>query len=332
MNDQRWFIILSPDGAARTSATCIAGAFSRHFGDRCKTFDSLTYRQTFSRMLVQHDEDFIADMINQSLTVSCLDFQATHLLVPALAPVTRFTLNLLRKYHVVTIHWFFEDFRRASYWSEVLPGYDHFCAIQRGPIELYCKKQGVHYHFLPTACSTAAQASAPINTNPTHDVAFIGIPSAYRIAVLEGLVKAGFSLLIAGSGWKNYTGALDGFIVKREWVDGADAARILTQAKIGINLSVDIPIEVEHTQISPRVYDILLAGCLLVTEKVPLLADTLSSCTYHTFTSIDQAIITIRKLLNEYSSHAADREKNRAAIVTEHTYDHRAHMLMNMTG
>jgi hypothetical protein len=330
MKEQRWFIALSPDGAARHVGNGIAKAFERQCGERCKTFDSLAYRQAFTRMLSQRDDDMTADLINQSLVVSCLDFQATHVLVTALAPVTLFSLNLLRKYHVVTVHWFFEDFRRAPYWTDVARGYDHFCAIQRGPIETFCRTQGIRYHFLPTACSTKAAASDTAADNRTCDIAFVGIPSAYRISALERFAASGFSLAIAGSGWKSYHGALDPHIVRREWTDSAEASRLLTKAKIGINLSVDEPKEPAYTHISPRVYDILLARCLLLTEEAPLLAESLPDCACHTFASIDQAVALGRRLIDDYPVYRSSLEKNRAAVLAGHTYERRAVQLMSL--
>jgi hypothetical protein len=330
MKEQRWFIALSPDGAARLVGNGIARAFERQFGERCKTFDSLAYRQAFTRMLSQRDDDMIADLINQSLAVSCLDFQATHVLVTALTPVTLFSLNLLRKYQVVTVHWFFEDFRRAPYWTDVARGYDHFCAIQRGPIETFCKTQGIRYHFLPTACAATAAAGDSAESNRIYDIAFVGIPSAYRISALERLAANGFSLAIAGSGWKSYHGALDPHIVRREWTDGAEASRLLAKAKIGINLSVDEPNEPAYTHISPRVYDILLAGSLLLTEEAPLLLESLPGCACHTFASIDRAVTLARRLIDGYPAHTASIEKNRAIVLAEHTYERRALQLMAM--
>jgi hypothetical protein len=330
MKEQRWFIALSPDGAARLVGNNIAGALGRQYGKRCKIFDTLAYRQAFTRLLAQNDDDMVADLINQSLAISCLDFQATHLLVTALTPVTLFTLNLLRKYRVVTVHWFFEDFRRAPYWTEVARGYDHFCAIQRGPVEQFCSAQGIRFHFFPTAYGVEASASCGLADKRVYDIAFVGIPSAYRISVLERFAAVGFSMAIAGSGWKSYHGVLEPHIVKRDWTDTAEVSRILAGSKIGINLSVDEPVEPAYTHISPRVYDILLAGCLLLTEEAPLLTESLPGCTYQTFASIDQAITSARNLLDEYPAHAVSIEKNRTTVRSECSYERRAMQLMTL--
>ncbi|MBN2036470.1 MAG: glycosyltransferase family 1 protein [Chitinispirillaceae bacterium] len=330
MSGQRWFIALSPDGAARSVSMHIARAFSLDLQERCKTFDTFTYRQAFSTMLVQHDDNCIADLLNQSLIVSCLDFKATHLLVTALAPVTLFTLNLVRAYGITTVHWLYEDFRRARYWNDVLSGYDHFCAIQHGPLEVLCKQHGRRFHFFPTACCGAELHTAP--GVRTTDITFIGIPSVYRIAVLEKLAATGRSLLIAGSGWKNYRGPLEPSIVKSEWVDTAAAYDLLQKAKIGINLSVEEPLEPEHAHVSPRVYDVLAAGCVLVTEQVPLLAEFLPDCTCHTFDGIDRVCETVNAVLAGYDTLGSRIDANRKTVLSNHTYRKRREQLAALVG
>jgi hypothetical protein len=73
-------------------------------------------------------------------------------------------------------------------------------------------------------CGVTAAAVDNAASKRPCDVAFVGIPSAYRISALERLAANGFSLAIAGSGWKSYHGALDPHIVRREWTDGAGSA------------------------------------------------------------------------------------------------------------
>lgn len=325
----RWFIALSPDGAARTMSLRCAKAFEEHSGPACKTFDSLAYRKVFDGMQKLRDDDMTVDLLNQSLVVSCLDFSATHLLVMALAPVTLFSLNLLRRQGVTTVHWFYEDFRRATYWKDVLAGYDHFFAIQRGPLVEACKAAGSNYHFLPTA-ATAFSPASPSSDRP-YDVGFIGIPSPYRITVLELLLRKGFSIVIGGSGWNSYRGILQESIVNSRWVTDEDFFKIMGKSKIGINLSIDKPVDRELTHISPRVYDIMVAGCSLVSENVPLLPESLPGCDYYTFNSMEDVHQVVQKALVDYPASKNRCEKNRMLVVQRHTFRQRVEELMALT-
>ena len=329
MTTQRWLLALSPDGAARAVSAQVAKAFALRLADACKTFDTRSHRDAYSRLLKQSDDELTVDLINQSLIVSCLDFHATHLLVLALAPVTLFSLNLLRSYGVTTLHWFYEDFRRATYWRDCIAGYDHFCAVQRGPVEQACASNGAAFHFLPTACTVPD--ALPTIGERNYDVAFIGLPSPYRIAVLEKLVRAGFTTAIAGEGWHAYRGILQKGIIKGHWTQEEESLGILARAKVGINLSYDEPRERGNHQVSPRAYDVLASGGILVAENTPLLNESLAGCDFRTFDSPEDACRVIGELMAGYADLAPGLAANRRMIFNSHTYGHRVEELLRMT-
>jgi hypothetical protein len=313
-------------GGARAVAQHAVAALEQ-IGIDHRVFDTANYERAFTSLLKDPTPDMVADLLNQSLAVQCLDSEATHLLVPALSPVTVFTLNVLRKHNVKTIHWFFEDFRRARYWESVVPGYDCFCAIQRGPIEAACAKHGTRYLFLPTAA-----AGMPTETeggDTPCDVVFVGIPSAYRISVLEHLAERGVDLAIGGHGWDSYHGVLDSHIRQRAWIDGEALSRLLRSAKIGINMSVESPdTDRENTHISPRVFDILLHDLVLVTEDVPLLGETLPSARAHLFSDKDQALARIHSILADHEQERTHAQSNRELVAASHTYRQRMESLI----
>ena len=230
---------------------------------------------------------------------------------------------------MVTVHWFYEDFRRAGYWRDVLPGYDHFCAIQRGPLPAACAEAGAAYHFLPTACPV--EALAAIDGPRRYDVAFVGFPSQYRIAFLERLARQGFTIACGGEGWQSYKGILENSIVNNRWVSEAESFHLLAQSKIGINLSFDDPASGrDHLQASPRVYETLAAGALLVTEESPLLQDSLAGCVFSAFRSAEEAVAVITELLGRYDSLRSTIEENRKTVLGRHTFTCRAQALLSL--
>ncbi len=319
---QRWIIALSPDGAARAVAEKTASAFREILGpDSCMVFDPRPYREGYKKLLRQPDETMVADLINQSLAVSCFDFGATHCLVCALCPVTLFTLNLFRKRGIVTLHWFYEDFRRAAYWQEVLPGYNHFCAIQRGPLPSACESAHSRFHLLPTA--GLSPDAVPEPENRCFDVSFVGIPSPYRIEVLEALASTGMSIACGGEGWDGYRGILQAGIFSGRWISAEESFKQLTRSKIGINLSFAEPWDRENVHISPRAYDILKAGALLLTEESPLAAESLVGCSFKTFRNIPEALAIARALLARYSCMEPLIAQNSRAVRAGHTYKSR---------
>jgi len=330
MTTQRWFISIPPAGAARVVALHAADAIKNRLGiQNIKVFDCLAYQNGFANLLKVNDEDISVDLLNQSLVVSCLDFDATVFLSGALSPVTLFTLRLLKKQNIKTIHWFYESYKRASYWQMVVSGYDHFLAIQKGPIPGFCSRNGSKYHFLPTVCSSCDDGE--LSPEREFDAAFIGIPSRYRIEVLETLAASGLRLAIAGSGWRNYDGPLRAMILNDSWTDQSRSAQILKNCKIGLNLSVDDPAGDADTHISPRVYDVLAAGCILLTENVPLLYDSLQGCRFHTFSSQDEICGIVKGILESYSTEFSYTESNRRIILQSHRYENRIDELLAVT-
>ncbi len=337
MKPQSWFITIPPFGAAREVGLQCAAAFEQLLGKtHCKTFDCKTYLDFFSAALKNPEESVVVDLVNHVLTVQCLAQKATHCLVCALSPVTLFTLNLLRSYSVKTCHWFYEDYKKAVYWKDVLAGYDYFFAIQKGPVEAACAAAGNTYRFLPTAAGPYHQLPLLFQNQPlpkTHDVAFVGVPTPYRIGILEQFKKNGISLVIAGLGWETYRGELEPCIANSKWTDGKQVDTILKSAKIGINLSMNSPaFDIENTHISPRVFDVLAAGLALVTEKVPLLDATLSGIAYRTFSDGAEAVNAVRLALSEYDAAAEERLHNKAVIESAHTYGARAKTILETTG
>ena len=319
---QRWIIALSPDGAARAVSEKTAAAFREILGtDSCLVFDPRPYRDGYKKLLKQPDETMVADLVNQSLAVSCFDFGATHCLVGALCPVTLFTLNLFRKRGIVTVHWFYEDFRRAGYWQEVLPGYDHFCAIQRGPLPSACAAAHSRFHFLPTAGLSPDTIPEPVER--CFDVSFVGVPSPYRIEVLEALAAAGLSVACGGEGWENYRGILQEGSFSSGWMSANESLRQLSRSKLGINLSFAEPSDRESVHISPRAYDILKAGALLLTEESPLAAESLAGCSFQTFKSPAHAIEIARDLLTRYPGLEPPATENSRTVRAGHTYRNR---------
>lgn len=329
ISNKRWMFVLPPYGAARLVAIKTADAFLEKVGPQVFwTFDTLNYLQSFSKLLTTYDENLVTDLTNQSLIVSCFDFEITHLITTALCPVTLFTLGLLRKHNISTIHWFYEDYRRALYWKDVISGYDHFCSIQKSDFQTICQTYKTKYHFLSTASSFQKTDSLQ-NQKIKYDLAFIGIPSTYRICFLEKLLSEGFRIIIAGSGWQSYSGPLENSILYKQWTNDTQMKEIFLQSRIGLNLSVEDPTGRADVHISPRVYDIVACGNILLTEDVPLIYDSLPECWYFTFKCVDDACSKIRQLLKPVENESKKIEKNKQIIFDNHTYAHRVEELIS---
>jgi hypothetical protein len=331
MAESRWFIVIPPVGAARIVAKHFANEFLNKLGtSRVKIFDSLTYQNSFKSLLKTTDENLIVDLCNQSLIVSCLDFGATHFLSGALSPVSLFALNILKKQGIKTVHWFYEDFRRALYWNDVLPGYNVFFTIQEGPFPKLCQRISTTWHYLPTAASVEPH-TADQDEKRDFDIAFIGIPSPYRIRILEQILSNGISCIIGGHGWDTYSGPLKNYILSGKWIDEAQSAQIFRRARIGLNLSVEDPAGVGDVHLSPRVFDILISGCVLLTEETPLSHQVLNQCSFETFSPNEPVHTQIKNILSDYSPYQKESCTNIETIKSFHLYSNRVDEILKLT-
>jgi hypothetical protein len=330
----KWVVVLPVEGDDRHAGEQFVPEITKLIGPNdVKVFDSKTYINGFRKLLKKPDENIITDLLNHSLTIVCLDFEATHLLVLASSPVTLFTLNLLRKQGIENIFWFYKDFRTAEYWRDVVTGYHYFMAVQRGELMKFCVDCRVFYHYLPMASGYEKLIEDLSGEPEKHiDIAFIGTPSTYRISILESLAAAGKSLVIAGKKWDAYNGPLDKYITQKTSVSDEQSLALYQQAKIGLNVSHSDPkSDSENTYVSKRVYDILLSNTLLITEDVPLAGEALNGVHYYSFGSVEELIHQVDEIMNDYQNQLKKCVGNQKHILSEHTYKQRAKQILELT-
>lgn len=321
---QKWMMVLPPEGAARQVGERAWESLCDILPvERRKLFDTKIYLDAFDRILKQPTDNMVVDLTSQALVVQSLDFNVTHILVLALAPIPRFTVDLLKRQGIVTLHWFFEDFREAKYWKEVLPCYDHFLGIQRGPLAEACAAAGTRFHYMPTAFMLPSRSQVKSWQDRPEGISFIGFPSPYRIEVLEALVKDGLPLRVAGAGWLKYVGPLEDHLTGKGWFGPEDAFKLLDGSRIGLHLPSEDPrADRGNSHLSPRIFDIMAAGCLLLSEEAPLIQETLKDCVYREFRGPVEAVQAARKALSEGIS-AESLAANRAIMQRDHTFAHR---------
>lgn len=332
-NANKWMMTLPPEGAARQVGEKVWEALCGLLpAQNRKLFDTKTYLDAFDRLLKAPTDDMVVDLANQSLIVQSLDFRATHLLVLALSPITRFTVELLRRQGIVPIHWFFEDFREAKYWKDVLPAYAHFLAIQRGPLEAACADTGVGYRYMPTAPILRPRPAVKAWRDRCETIAFIGFPSAYRIEVLEAMAKDGLPLKVAGVGWEKYRGPLEPSLTGKGWFGPDEAFKLLENSRIGLHLPSEDPgPDRGNSHVSPRIFDIIAAGCLLLSEESPMIRETLGNCSYREFRGSADAVKAARTVLRDGFPDEA-LAANRALILRDHSFARRMTEILALAG
>ena len=80
----KWFVVLPPEGAARSVGEQFVPAFINQMGsDRVKVFDCYKYIKGFEKLLREPEDNMVIDLLNHSLIVQCIEYESTHLLVMA---------------------------------------------------------------------------------------------------------------------------------------------------------------------------------------------------------------------------------------------------------
>ncbi len=294
---KRLVLVIPPFGAARTVAMALARAFTARLGEGVKVFDCQAHGRGFSGLLRPEQAEFVPDFVNQSLIVQAFDFEAEAVVVFALSPINLFTLGLLRRHGVKTALWFYEDYREAPYWRDVLPGLDLLLGIQRGPLEEACRGAGTRFAFLPAPAVLPLQNRVRSFFDRPADAVFVGLPSPYRIRCLETLAGAGLKLALGGQGWDRVEGRLAASVRRGQWIEGESAAELYGEGRLGLNFSVREPgTERADVHVSPRLFDLAGQGCWPLTEDVPLLPETaadLDCATFHDRRELAQKALTM---------------------------------------
>ncbi len=290
----RWLHVIPPEGAARQAALDLYAA-AMASGDEAvhKPFDTLPYLEGFRALLKEPTDDMRVDLMNQALVVAALEHVITHVSVTSLAPITLFTLNLLGKQGLFLTHWMIEDYRTTDYWRKVLPGYQAVFAIQTGEIESECARLGIHFAMLPTAYSSALEKMTPPPwSSRPHDFVFIGLPSPYRLVVLDALLKAGADLRVGGLGWDGVTGPLRSCVLEGDFSHPEASLAWQAKAKYGLHIPYENPTSSRaQMHISPRHYDMLALGCPLVCERGPLIEAALHDYPCYWYAGPQEAIV-----------------------------------------
>jgi hypothetical protein len=288
-----WLHVIPPEGAARQAALdlCEAAHQSEPAGLH-KRFDTKPFLDGFAQLLKHPTDDMRVDLMNQALVIAALEHRTAVVCVTSLAPVTLFTLRLLRQQGMTLIHWMVEDYRVATYWRQVLSAYHAVFSIQSGDLAEQCRNLNIPCSYLPTAFSpqVLGLTLSPVSQRP-HDFVFIGLPSPYRLAVLDALRLAGADIRVGGSGWERVSGPLSQKVYPGDFSSPQQSLQVQAQARYGLHIPYENPAEGRaQSHLSPRHFDMLALGCPLISEESPLVRLWLEPYPCHWYQGPQQAI------------------------------------------
>ncbi len=321
---RKWGVVIPPTGAAREVMLSVVRTMDK-MGEVYSLIDSLAYQEAFEAMMAENSKDMALDFWNQYWVCKALQEEWTHTLVGALAPVTVQTIRLWKKIGVISVHWFYEDYRQIEYWKIQATEYDLFCAVQKEPLR---ELVGTGFRFLPTATEGGSSLPFADFDHRKYDLMFIGIPSEYRIKILEMLSAHGVKIAIAGPYW-NRVPTLYQYVVIDGWVDQVTTEKLYSASRLGLNISQSDP-ELERSvhQVSPRIYDLAGYGTLPITEDLPLGDDLYKELKLIRFSDCDELLQKVREVLDNGISSEIYLH-NREAIQKGHLYKQRVEQIIS---
>ena len=319
----RWMIVLPPMGFARQVGLEISRALQAELGEGAHEFDSQEALRRIQLSLRSEEQALALEWVNQQLLVKCLEWRVSHVFVLSSSPVDPHFVELLRKSKICAIHWLFEDYHLADYWSNVIGAYDLFLCNQFGPMQRECLDRHVPFRFLPLATSVPVSGPCLAWSERTLDIAFAGEPSSYRIQVLETLVAAGLQVGIMGEGWGLYHGFLERSMLHATSGGPKSHLELLRTARMSLHLSMGNPEDGgEDCPMSPLAWDAAAMGALPLVERLRTAAPSLGGLAYHTFLGSSELLSRCLALRSEGVGPEVLLQ-NQQQVQREHNMNHR---------
>jgi spore maturation protein CgeB len=263
---------------------------------------------------------------------------APHLLLAlAQAPLSRDTVEKIKKLDVKTAFWFMEDFRQMSYYAEIAAHYDFFFYIQGKEIEERLEHLGANHHFLPVAAHPPCHR--PLALSPARreelgaTIGFMGAGYPNRIRILGRLLQAGLPLTIWGSDWPAnsiLSRALreDRYISSQEIVEFYNACEIVLNLHSSPRASAPVG---SADFINPRTFEAPACGAFQLVDNVPGLEKFfVPEEELATFNNEEELMEKARFYLERPTLRAAMAAKARQKVLSQHTYYHRMERLLDI--
>ncbi|MFH0921631.1 MAG: glycosyltransferase, partial [Fibrobacterota bacterium] len=234
-------------------------------------FDCGKYKDAYKKLVTAPDDNLVIDLFNQSLVVKALEEKADAVLVLALAPVTAFTVQILKNAGIKTLHYFCEDLRAEEHWRPIIGVYDFFFVIQKDPWLKELRGLNPNTFYCPNGAPLEHMNDGTLPRE--HDTVFVGAPYQNRILFLEKLSAMGVDFRIWGWGWDQYPLSAE---LKKKVVNGTrwlafdEIVTLYSRARIVLNLHSTLTgaeVETEGDFVNPRLFTVPMCRALQITDR-----------------------------------------------------------------
>ncbi len=325
----------------------IAGYLERAFrslGHRTLLVDNATawelYQATERSVKAKRPKQQLTAMLTQFLSewsyARVAEFGADICIVLAQAPVNSLFPARLFKDGIVTAYWFVENWRHMPYWRDIAPLYDYFFHIQPGEFEAKLQEAGSpRQAFVQTACDPEIHAPVTLEGEERGefacDISFAGAPYLNRVQMFQGLTD--FNFKIWGPDWPGRE--LQRLVQRPGQRFTPELFRkIVAGSAINVNLHSSAThegIDPGCDAINPRVFEIAACGGFQLCDPAVGL-DRLFE--FESEVPVYRSLVELRERIGHYLAHPEERAAivaaARARALRDHTYEHRAHQMLEL--
>jgi len=235
-------------------------------------------------------------------------------------------LDTLRKFGVITLYWFVEDFRVLTYWKWTAPHFDIFFSIQTGDFVKELAGIGANNHYyLPVAFDNNIEGFA-VRSGTRMPISFMGAPYPNRLRVFESL--APYDLKIYGEGWNGYP--IHGVAMGDRRVSESEARSIYRNTEINLNLHSSMDRHVIGGDfVNPRTFELAGMGCFQLSDRRELLPPLYAEDEVVQFGDEAELMEKIEYYLKHEDERKEIARNARRRTLKQHLYEHRVVEMMN---
>ncbi len=164
----------------------------------------------------------------------------------------------------------------------------------------------------------------PRQPDPAHvdDVVFVGNSRFVMRAVIRDALAAGLHPVVYGANWEKF---IDPSLVRATHVRNEDLPVVYSSARVLLN---DHWAGMRtHGYASNRLFDAVACGAVVVSDEVPGLEELFAGAVV-TYRTPDDLRLAVEELLSDPDGRRDRGQRGRAAVLSGHTFAHRAHELL----
>ncbi|MBY0280518.1 glycosyltransferase [Candidatus Binatia bacterium] len=275
-------------------------------------------------------ESALCNVVGMGVAAAAESFAPDLVLALAQAPLDARALAAIGRTGAIRALWFVEDFRRFTYWREVVSQYEHVLTIQTDDCFAALREAGdARLTYLP--CAFDPEEHRPIDLTEDErdalgsDVSFVGAGYRNRRVAFRRFLDLDFR--IWGSEWGG-AAELERFVQRdAARISTDESVRIFNATRVNLNLHSSTyhdGVDPQGDFVNPRTFELAGCGAFQVVDHRRLLPDLFVP---ERELAVARDVHEMRELTRYFLAHPDERfalaQRAHARALAAHTYQHR---------